>query len=249
MSGRRGVVTGRGAGAATVSTAIARAFATALTMSAAIGVAMMAASPASGQSLDEFDYENLTFRGIGLSVGYIMPNRVDATPVFGGRVDLGYAGPGFRIVPHFSYWNSDLERSEVQEFELQLERLIARESGTSPDVDLGEISWSDLSFGVDGHFVWAVPAIRSLTFIGAGMTAHLLNGSGAAITDTFIEDLLDALSAGFNVHAGIEVPMSDRTRLFGQGKYEVLSDLRYFELRLGGQFMIGSPLPDERVGS
>ncbi len=201
------------------------------------------------QRLAEYDYENLAFRGVGVGVGYILPDRVDATPVFGARIDLGYAGPGFRVVPHFSYWSSDFERSEVREFEAQLERLIARESGEITDVDLGGISWSDLSFGVDGHFVWAVPWLGSLTYAGLGMTAHLLNGSGEAIANTFIEDLLDSLSAGFNAHVGLEVPLSDRTRLFGQTKYELMSDLRYFELRFGGQIMIGDPLPDERVGS
>lgn len=211
---------------------------------------MALAGPASAQTLEEFDYENLSFRGVGLGVGYIFPDRVDATTVFGGRFDLGYAGPGFRIVPHASFWSSSYERSEVQRFEQQLETLITRESGApSPDVDLGEISLSDFSVGVDGHFVWAVPAIEGLTYAGLGMTAHVLNGSGAAITDTFIEDLIDALGAGFNVHAGLEFPLSERTRLFGQGKYELMSDLRYFDVRVGGQIMIGGGLPDERVGS
>jgi len=208
------------------------------------------AGSASAQALDEFDYENLSFRGVGVGVGYILPDRVDATTVFGARFDLGYAGPGFRIVPHASFWSSNYERSEVQRFEQQLEALITRESGEpATDVDLGEISLSDLSFGVDGHFVWAVPRMGALTFAGIGMTAHLLNGSGASIKDTFVEDLIDALSAGFNVHAGMEVPLSDRARLFGQGKWELMSDLRYFEVRLGGQIMVGGTLPDERVGS
>jgi len=226
MSGRRGVVSG------------------------VMLATLTLAGSLNAQGLDEFDYENLSFRGVGVGVGYVFPDRVDATTVFGGRFDLGYAGPGFRIVPHTSYWSSSYERSEVQRFEQQLETLITRESGApSPDVDLGDISLSDFSVGVDGHFVWAVPRIASLTYAGVGMTAHFLNGSGEAITDTFIEDLIDALSAGFNVHAGLEYLLSDGARLFGQGKYELMSDLRYFEVRLGGQIMVGGTLPDERVGS
>lgn len=215
----------------------------------AVAIAMAAgwtgAAPTTGQELSEFDYENLTFRGVGVEVGYIFPNRVDATPVFGGRFDLGYLGPGFRVVPHVSYWKSSFERAEVQELEMQLETLISRESGQDLDVDLGTIDWRDLAVGVDGQFVWAVPSAGLLTYAGIGMTAHLLNGEGEAIQDTFIEDLLDALSAGFNAHLGLEVPTSDRVRFYGQAKYELMSDLRYFEVRLGGQIMFSPSLPDE----
>ncbi len=209
-------------------------------------VSAITPSKAAAQELTDFDYENLTFRGIGVDVGYIFPNRVDATAVVGGRFDLGYLGPGFRIVPHVSYWKSSFERSEVQELETQLGTLISRESGQAIDVDLGTIDWRDLALGIDGQFVWAIPSAGLLSYAGLGMTAHLLNGEGEAIQDTFIEDLLDALSAGFNVHAGIEVPMSDRLRLYGQGKYELMSDLRYLELRVGGQIMLSPSLPDEQ---
>ena len=94
-----------------------------------VAIAGWGATPAQAQQLDEFDYENLQFRGIGLEVGYILPTRVDATPVFGGRIDLGYLGPGFRVVPTISYWSSSFERAEVAELETQLETLIGRETG------------------------------------------------------------------------------------------------------------------------
>ena len=215
----------------------------AITMGITAALMGWGATPIQAQQLDEFDYENLQFRGIGLEVGYILPTRVDATPVFGGRIDLGYLGPGFRVVPTISYWSSSFERAEVAELETQLETLIGRETGNPVDVDLGTITWRDLSLGVDGQYVWSVPSIGALTFAGIGMTAHLLNGEGEAIRDTFIEDLLDAVSAGFNAHVGIEVPMSERTRLYGRTKYEYMSDLRYFEFRLGGQIMVGPSLP------
>jgi len=217
----------------------------------ALGAGSVATGPiqVEAQTLTEFDYENLTFRGIAFEVGYIFPNRVDATPVFGGRVDLGYLGPGFRIVPHVSYWKSSFERAEVQRLETQLESLISRESGQALDIDLGVINWRDFAMGVDGQFVWAIPSAGVLSFAGVGMTAHLLNGDGDAIRNTFIEDLLDALSAGFNAHVGIEVPTSDRFRFYGQAKYELMSDLRYFEVRLGGQIMFSPSLPDEQPRS
>ena len=72
-----------------------------------------------------------------------------------------------------------------------------------------------------------------------------MNGNGTAINGTFVEDLLDSVTAGFNLHAGLEYPLSDRFRLNGQGRYEVLGDLQYFQLRFGAQFMIGENAPGE----
>ena len=48
-------------------------------------VSAITPSKAAAQELTDFDYENLTFRGIGVDVGYIFPNRVDATAVVGVR--------------------------------------------------------------------------------------------------------------------------------------------------------------------
>jgi len=205
---------------------------------------------AQGPDLGDFDYENLSFRGIGIDVGYLFPDRVENTLSVGARVDLGYLGPSFRVVPHVSYWSSSFEVSEVRVLEAQLLRLIESElpPGTpAPTVNLGTIDWSDLAVGLDGHFVWAVPSVGALTFGGLGTTAHFLNGSGEAISGTFVEDLLDSWTVGINVHAGAEVPMGDRYRAYGVARYHLLEDLRAFEVRFGAQIMIGETLPGERL--
>ncbi len=219
------------------------------TMGMALGPSVQ---PVAGQGPDlgEFDYENLTFRGVGVDVGYLFPNRVESTLSVGGRVDLGYLGPSFRIVPHVSYWSSSFKAAEVRELESQLMALIESElpPGTqAPDVNLGIIDWSDLAVGLDGHFVWAVPSAGVLTFAGVGTTAHFLNGSGEAIAGTFVEDLLDSWTVGINVHGGAEVPLSDRYRVYSVARYHLLEDLRAFEVRLGGQIMVGDALPGERL--
>ena len=38
---------------------------------------------------------------------------------------------------------------------------------------------------------------------------------------------------------------SDLFRLYAQARYEFLEDLRYPELRMGGQIMVGPSMPDE----
>ncbi len=218
--------------------------ASAATLCAAVVLAGTAVS-AAGQDLADFDYENLRFRGIGLDWGYIWPTRVEPTQTFNLRMDLGYLGPGVRILPSVGYWSSSFKGSEVSELEHRVEQLITTQtSDPAPTVDLGVIEWSDINVGLDAQVVWAVPG-NLLTFAGLGAAAHLLNGDGASINGTFIEDLLDSVAAGFNVHAGLEYPITNRIRVHSQGRYEVLGDLRYAQIRSGIQIMTGALAPGE----
>lgn len=218
------------------------------TLALLVGAWLGAALPASGQDLADLDYENLSFRGIGLEYGYIFPTQVEPTSSYGVRFDLGYLGPGLRLVPSFTYWSSDFQAEEVSELETRVASLVSRQTGfPPPTVDLGTIEWTNYSLGLDAHVVWSVP-FDLLTFAGLGMSAHVLDGRGAAIADTFIEDLLDSVSAGFNLHLGLEYPLSDRFRIHSQGRYEVMEDMQLFQVRLGWQLMFGPPAPGEERG-
>jgi opacity protein-like surface antigen len=203
---------------------------------------------AQAQDLADFDYENLSFRGFGVEWGYLYPTRVDETQSFGVRFDLGYLGPGLRIVPSVSYWSSPFSAAEVTELEDRVASLVAGQvGGAAPTVDLGSIKWTDVAVALDAQVVWAIP-LDILTFAGIGLGVHSLNGDGQAINGTFVEDLLDSVAAGFNLHAGFEYPVTDWFRLNTQGRYEVLGDLQYFQVRVGAQFMIGDNAPGEERG-
>ncbi len=213
----------------------------------ALGLVLSAGALGAQATLADYDYENLSFRGFSLEGGYIFPSRVEPTHTLGMRVDLGYLGPGLRIVPGVAFWSSTMEDREVAELEGKVDALIRGEldpgSGFT-GVDLGTIDWSDLVLSLDGHFVWAIP-YDFLSFAGAGVSAHILNGEGSAISGTFVEDLLDSVTAGLNLHAGLEYPLFDRFRLYGLARYELMEDLRYAELRLGGQIMLVPPASGE----
>ncbi|MEX2467597.1 MAG: hypothetical protein WD995_11860 [Gemmatimonadota bacterium] len=200
---------------------------------------------ATGQDLADLDYEHLEFRGVGFEVGYLFPTRVENTPTYSVRFDMGYLGPGLRIVPSFTYWSSPFRVSEVTTLEERVESLVRRATGNPPpQVDLGVIEWTNYSLGLDSHVVWALP-LNLLSFAGLGVSAHILDGSGAAIDGTFIEDLLDSVTAGFNLHLGLEYPVTDRMRIQGQGRYSVMEDMQYFHLGLGGQILWGTLVPGE----
>jgi hypothetical protein len=211
-------------------------------LAALISAGGFGAGAVHAQELADFDYENLSFRGLGAEVGYVWPTRVDATPSLGVRIDMGYLGPSLRIVPGVSYWSSKMKGSDVRELEARIEELVEGESPLS----LGQIDWSDLVLSLDGQLVWRMFSV--LGYAGAGAAAHIMNGGGAAIADTFIEDLLDTVTAGANLHLGLEYPLGENLRIYTVSRYEFAEPLRYFELRVGGQLTWGSFAPNETRG-
>ncbi|HSH45039.1 MAG TPA: hypothetical protein VK966_04245 [Longimicrobiales bacterium] len=197
------------------------------------------ATPAAAQTLADYDYENLTFRGVGLDAGYMWPSKVEDTRTYGVRLDLGYLGPGVRIIPSLSYWSSEFT---AEELEVLAQRI--NDSGGAVDAEtLGPLKWSDLSLALDGQFVWNTP-LQVLTFVGGGVGLHALNGQGEAVDDTFVEDLLDSVTAGVNAMAGAEFEPLPRFRIYGEGRYTALNSMQWVSVKVGGQFMFSV---DERA--
>lgn len=184
-------------------------------------------APAAAQTLADYDYEHLTFRALGLGAGYLWSDRIQDTREYNLRIDLGYLGPGVRIVPSVGYWRSRLEQAELDSLAVRL---------AIPASRLDVIEWSDISLSVDGHFVWSAP-LGLLTFIGAGFGLHALNGRGTAVDGTFVEDLLDGVTAGVNGIAGFELEPINRIRIYAEGRYTAMSSLRYMAARGGVQIM------------
>jgi hypothetical protein len=200
---------------------------------------LLAAIPVQAQSLADYDYENLTFRGIGFDIGYIWPDKVAPTSQISLRLDLGFLGPAVRITPTLSFWSSHLRGRELERMADRLSSLPAlREQGVVLTAnDLGRVDWSDLSLGVDANIVWTAP-LDIITFVGAGAGLHALNGRGELIDDTFIEDLLDSTTAGIALLAGVELQPVERLRLYGEARYTLVSKIRYPGLRIGAALML-----------
>ncbi len=212
-----------------------------------LGLLLSAEAAYAQATLADYDYENLSFRGFSLEWGYIWPTRAEPTYTVGARVDLGYLGPGLRLIPGVAFWSSSMKGSEVRRLERNVDELILGQLGPGSGyegVDLGTIDWSDFILSMDGHFVWSVP-LDLLTFAGGGLSLHFLNGKGEAIQGTFVEDLLDSVRPGFNLHGGVEYPLSDGFRMYGELRYEIMEDLRYPEIRFGGQIMLSGPAAGE----
>ena len=196
---------------------------------------LLAPGLARAQSLEDYDYENLEFRGVGAEVGSIRPSSVESTLALAVRADLGYVGPNVRIVPRASFWSSRLRDEQVSELRETLLGL-CRPEGTDCLAELGEIRVSDLALGVDAHYTFQA-GLPAMPYAGAGAALHLLNGRGEVVNGTFVEDLLDAVAPGVDLVGGVELPLGGSLRLFAEARGTLSSDVRYLGIGAGGSWL------------
>lgn len=200
---------------------------------------LLYAGSVSAQELADYDYENLSFRGIGFDYGYIWPSKVEATPMYSLRLDLGFLGPAVRLVPTLSYWSSRFHADELDQLADRLSSLppLVEQDVVITADDLGTVEWSDMTMSLDAHVVWTVP-LDIIMFVGLGGSLHALNGRGDAIADTFVEDLLDSTTAGVALLGGAEFQPVSRLRVYGEARYTLVSDVRYPAIRIGAALML-----------
>jgi hypothetical protein len=209
---------------------------------------LLAARPLVAQQWEDYDYENLEFRGLGLEMGWVSPSRVDNALSLGLRADLGYLGPYLRIRPGIAYWSSQMRQQEIDRLALQLQNVCLRQRGSvveCPQLDLGRIRMSDLMINLDAQVEWTDTPLLFVPYAGLGGGLHLLNGRGEAINGTFIEDFLDAISPSLNLLTGLRVPLTQTLELGGEGRYVLSSDIRQWSLSAGAivLFPVRGPAP------
>lgn len=200
------------------------------------------------QTWEDYDYENLEFRGIGFDVGGVWPLRAERTISTGIRADMGFVGPNVRISPAVRYWASNLRQVEVDRLAEQIVEVCARQpDAVCPSrLDLGSVKLSDLELGADAHYLYETGLFAS-PYLGGGMSLHLLNGAGEFIDDTFVEDLLDTLSPGVNLLVGLNVPLAGALQFITEARFVLVSDIQYASLVLGGTWQLPSPRTSSRV--
>lgn len=203
---------------------------------------------AAGQTLEDYDYENLQFRGVGVEVGYVLPWNLEPTVSYGLRGDMGLVGPHVRIAPAIRYWSSELKEDEVERLAVQFIEICNRRApGSCPtSLDLGEVSRSDLELSVDAHVLPAVPGPLQ-PYGGGGLSLHLLNGGGESIDDTFVEDLLDTVAPGVNVLGGVLLRLGSALQLSVEGRLILTSDVQFGNFGFGGVWTLPSPPTSPRL--
>ncbi len=200
-------------------------------------VLLHTAGSATAQSfLEQFSYEGLRFSGIGFDIGPVGSDRL-TTEVSGGvRLDYGMIAPRVRVMFGANYFKGELSQGEILEFEDQLRQIVQDPTGDAT-VDVGEITWSNLEATLDLQYLFP-SGPRVLTYIGLGIGAHLRNGSGAAIENTFVEDALDTIAASADLTLGMDFALSDNILFTTDVRGTLSSELIMASVRVGFMYRI-----------
>ncbi|MEX2571046.1 MAG: hypothetical protein WD737_07050 [Gemmatimonadota bacterium] len=211
---------------------------------------LCSASNLRAQAWEDYDYEDLAFRGIGVDGGRVWPAKVEPTYFYGIRTDLGFVGPHVRVHPSARFWSSALRAPEVARLAEQIVLVCERQGDAAcpTSLDLGEVRLSDLELAIDAQYLFLGNRVIS-PYLGLGAGLHLLNGRGDFINDTFVEDLLDTVAPGIGTLLGANVYLGS-VQLAAEARLVLASDVRYASLGATGVWTIPTPrgIPDELLG-
>lgn len=187
---------------------------------------------------EQFSYEGLRFSGIGLEFGGVVSDALTSEMTGAVRIDYGRIAPKVRVLFGVSYFKGEFNESEISEFENGLEDLVPNQPpGFS--IDVGTITWSNVQVDLDLQYM--LEAGRRVTnYVGLGFSAHVRNGSGAAIDDTFVEDALDTINAGLNLSLGTAIELVPALHVTLDVRGGVTSELLTATARAGLMYRVAS---------
>src|SRR5712691_2702003 len=152
--------------------------------------------------LSKFSYDNLKPSALQLDLGPVGGNNIRGTLTGGLRLDYGFIAPHVRVLLGVSYYKADFSSAARARFAQRLDSIV--NPGTPDTINLGRITWSDVTGDVDLQYV--LPQGHAvIAYMGIGLGAHIRHGSGPAINGTFVQDALNSITAGLNGTIGAEV--------------------------------------------
>lgn len=201
--------------------------------SALAALTLAAAAPPAGaqQSLfDRLGLDRLHLSGIGVAVGPVAPKNVVATRSYGVQADYGEIARHWHILFGASYWGSRFDNSTVAGFIAQLKKSIVDPAGDDT-IHTDDVRVSDIALEADARWVPVGPSVVVRPFLGFGIGAHVVNAESKMISGTFIENALDNVATGLTASAGVEVAPSPHIGFGVEGRYTLLSNVRFGAIR------------------
>jgi hypothetical protein len=181
--------------------------------------------------------DRLRLSGVGVAIGGVKPSQMEPTTAFTVEADYGEITPGWRVVFVTDVWSSHLNGEAIRRYRDALRRTVVDPSGDD-SYNIGRVRVSDISLGVDGRYSPRRARNAFLhPYLGAGLAAHVLNGEGRAIANTFIERSLDNIAVGPSVAAGLDAVFFQHVTLGMQARYDLVSGARYGSLRAVGTYL------------
>jgi hypothetical protein len=185
--------------------------------------------------LEQFSYDGLRFTGIGFEFGGVTSDRLTRGLTGAVRIDYGRIAPKVRVLLGVSYFKGEFNAVEINEFAMGIGRVV--NPAMSSLIDIGTITWSDIEADIDLQYM--LEAGRRVTnYVGVGFAAHVRNGTGTVIDDTFVEDALDTIDAGLNLSLGTAIELMPEIHFTLDFRGGLASELRTATARAGLMYRV-----------
>ncbi|UCF04132.1 MAG: outer membrane beta-barrel protein [bacterium] len=175
-------------------------------------------------SSNAFAQSNLAFSGIGVKIGLVDPDDVDAALEFGIFTDLGRITSSISLESYVNFW-----------------------SKTEDITGGGEFYVRDFIIGAKSKYIFSTanPTIRP--FAGAGLGFHILQSGvdipaidlgGGMIIPAVSEDDTE-IKIGLDIGGGILVDLNQSWAIQGETWYSIVSDISQIAIQVGLLYKLG----------
>jgi opacity protein-like surface antigen len=179
--------------------------------------------------------DRLQLTSLGASAGGVRPADVVPTQLYSVQADYGEIADRVRIVFVATYWGSQYTSRSIRDFEEALGSVV-RDPAGDDTIRVGTMRVQDLSLGVDVRWLrWGSGIVRP--FVGGGLSTHLVNAEGSAVSGTFVERSLDNIAAGVAALGGVDVALLPNLTLEMQARYDLFSGVRHGSVRAGASYV------------
>ncbi len=203
---------------------------------------MIASSGAGAQGLFErLNLDKLRLTALGFSYGSVEPSQMEPTQAYSLHSDYGEIAERWRIVFTAAFWKSRYEEDIVRGFADSLGRNVSDPEGNAEVIASG-VAVSDIAVGADIRWMSPSRLVRFRPYLGANLSAHVINAEGKLIDGTFMETALDNIATGVAATAGLDLVLVRHLSAGVQARFDLLSGIRYGSLRIVGTYLL-DPIP------
>ncbi|HEU4565503.1 MAG TPA: hypothetical protein VFS05_12665 [Gemmatimonadaceae bacterium] len=208
---------------------------------AALSASAPAALAAQGSIFEKLNLDRLRLTAVGVSVGPVVPARIEPTQGYSIQADYGEIARKWRIVFIATYWGSHFKDRVVHQLERRLRENTIDPSGDDT-LSIGRINVSDIALETDVRYT-PLRTAGLRPFVGGAFGAHIINAENRFIQGTIVESALDNIAFGVTGLAGVDSAPFHGFALNLQGRVSLISNARFVSLRAGGSYHFNTRQP------
>jgi hypothetical protein len=189
------------------------------------------------QLTNRIQFDSLQLSALALDVGRIQPTQTEGATVFGIAADYGKLSRTLRLRFEAGYWESRLTDEVVRTFIDSLHKII-NDPSKDDVIRASGVSLYDITMGVSARYLPMQTALFQ-PFVGLGAGIHVFNAQGPLVDGTFVERLLDNISAGLFAETGVLFKPLQRIGVEGRVRGDLVNGFRALSVRVGGVYYFG----------